>query len=87
MGVTNVGSRKMWFSPIGLAQLPISVLVQLGSYGWKLPISLMVSLPFSSCRLSHRRLDINVHLSIGTLSPVNKACGDVILWSPHGHKC
>ena len=28
MGVTNVGSRKMWFSPIGLAQLPISVLVQ-----------------------------------------------------------
>ena len=27
-GVTNVGSRKMWFSPIGLAQLPLSVLVQ-----------------------------------------------------------
>ena len=25
---TNVGSRKMWFSPIGLVQLPISVLVQ-----------------------------------------------------------
>lgn len=28
MGVTNVRSRKMWFSPIGLAQLPISVIVQ-----------------------------------------------------------
>ena len=25
---TTVRSRKMWFSPIGLAQLPISVLVQ-----------------------------------------------------------
>ena len=24
MGVTNVGSRRKWFSPIGLAQLPIS---------------------------------------------------------------
>lgn len=30
MGGTNVGSRKIWFSPIGLAQLPISVLIQLG---------------------------------------------------------
>ena len=28
MGVSNVGSRKMWFSSLGLAQLPISVLVQ-----------------------------------------------------------
>ena len=28
MGSTKVGSRKMLFSPIGLAQLPISVLVQ-----------------------------------------------------------
>ena len=28
MGVTNVGSRKMWFSPIGLVQLPILVLAQ-----------------------------------------------------------
>ena len=27
MGGTNMGSRKMWFSPIDLAQLPISVLV------------------------------------------------------------
>ena len=25
---TNLGSIKMWFSPIGLAQLPVSVLVQ-----------------------------------------------------------
>ena len=30
-GGTNVGSRKMWFSPTGLAQLLISVLVQKGS--------------------------------------------------------
>ena len=28
IGGTNEGSRKMWFSPIGLAQLPTSVLVQ-----------------------------------------------------------
>ena len=28
LGGTNVGSRKMWFSPIGLAQVTISVLVQ-----------------------------------------------------------
>ena len=28
VGVTNMGSRKMWFSPIGLVQLLISVLVQ-----------------------------------------------------------
>ena len=28
MGGTNMGSRKLWFSPIGLAQLPLSVLVQ-----------------------------------------------------------
>ena len=28
MGSTNVGSRKMWLFPIGLAQLLISVLVQ-----------------------------------------------------------
>ena len=28
IGVTNMGSRKMQFSLIGLAQLPISVLVQ-----------------------------------------------------------
>ena len=28
MGVTNMGSRKMWSSPIGLAQLLISVFVQ-----------------------------------------------------------
>ena len=28
MGGTNMGSRKMQFSPIGLAQLPLSVLVQ-----------------------------------------------------------
>ena len=27
-GGTNVGSRDMWFSSTGLAQLPISVLVQ-----------------------------------------------------------
>ena len=27
-GGTKVGSREMWSSPIGLAQLPISVLVQ-----------------------------------------------------------
>ena len=25
---TKVGFRKMWFSPIGLVQLPVSVLVQ-----------------------------------------------------------
>ena len=28
---TNMGSRKMWFSPIGLVQLPMLVLVQEGS--------------------------------------------------------
>ena len=27
---TNVGSRKMWFSPTGRAKLPISVFVQKG---------------------------------------------------------
>ena len=31
MGDTDTGSRSLWFSPIGLAQLPISVLVQQGS--------------------------------------------------------
>ena len=30
MGVTNVGSKKMWFSPIGLALSPVLVLVQYG---------------------------------------------------------
>ena len=33
---TNVGSRKMWFSAIGLAPLPVSVLVQWG-LGVQLP--------------------------------------------------
>ena len=35
----------------------------------------MVSLPFSSCKLSHRGLEINVHLSVGTLPRANKVCG------------
>ena len=35
-------------------------------------MSLMVSLPFSSQKLSHRGLGINIHLGIGTLSIVNK---------------
>ena len=82
MGGTSVGSRKMWFSPVGLAQLPISVLVQQGSQGWKCPESLMVSLPFSSHRLSHRGLGIHVHLGISTLPIANKACGDVTPWNP-----
>ena len=35
------------------------------------------SLPFSSHKLSHRGLGINIHLGICTLPIVNKACGDV----------
>ena len=47
------------------------------------PVSLMVSLPFFSHKLSHRVLGINVHLGIGTLPIiVNKVCGNVTLWSP-----
>ena len=63
MGSTNVESRRMWFSPTGLAQLPVSVLVQLGSSGRKCPVNLMVSLPFPSGKVSHRGLGINVHLA------------------------
>ena len=37
----------------------------------------MVSLPFSSHKLSLRGLGIHVHLGVGTLPTVNKACGDV----------
>ena len=39
-------------------------------------LSLMVSLPFSSCKLSHSGLRINVHLGVGTVVILNKACGD-----------
>ena len=35
----------------------------------------MVSLPFSSHKLSHRGLGINVHLGIGTLPIVNNPVG------------
>ena len=37
----------------------------------------MVSLPFSSRRLSHRGLGVTVHLPVGTLPGVDKACGAV----------
>ena len=42
----------------------------------------MVSLPLSSCKLSHSGLEINVHLGIGPLPVVNTPCGDVTPWSP-----
>ena len=71
-----MGSRKMWFSPIGLAQLPICP-CPIAVLGWKCPISFMVSFPFFSCRLSHSGLEINVHLGVGTVPVVNKAFGDV----------
>jgi len=45
-------------------------------------ISLIVSLPFFSGKLSHRGLGIHVPLGVGTLPIVNKACGDVTPWSP-----
>ena len=45
-------------------------------------VGLMVSLPFSSGKWSHRGLGINVHLGIGALPVVNRACGDVTPWSP-----
>lgn len=54
----------------------------IGFQGWKCPVRLMVSLPFSSCKLSRKGLGIHVHLGIGTLSTVNKAYGDVAPWSP-----
>ena len=37
MGVINVESRKMWFSPIGIAQLPVSVFVHGGLKGGNVP--------------------------------------------------
>ena len=42
----------------------------------------MVSLLFSSYKLSHRWLGIHVQLGIGTLPIVNKAGGDITPWSP-----
>jgi len=63
----------MWFSPIGLGQLPLSVLVQL-PLSVESPESLKVSLPFSSHKLSCRELGINVQLGVGPLPIVNKAC-------------
>ena len=35
----------------------------------------MVSLPFSSRKLSHRGLEMNGHLGVGTLPAGNRACG------------
>ena len=46
----------------------------------------MVSLPFSSPKLSHRGLGITVHLGVGTLPIVREACGDVTPWSPQATK-
>ena len=67
-------SRKMCFFPIGLAQMPVTYIspCPIGVLGWKCPISLMVSLPFSSGKRSHRGLGINVRLDIGTLPIVKR---------------
>ena len=54
----------------------------IGSWDGNVPVSLIVSLSFSSLKLSHRGLGINVHLGVGTLPIVSKACGDVTPWSP-----
>ena len=43
----------------------------------------MVSLPFSSHKLSHRGLEINVHLVVGTLAIVHKACGMLLPGAPN----
>ena len=67
----------MWFSPIDMAQLHIGP-YPIGVLGCKCPVG-MVSLPFSSHKLSHRGLGINVHLGIGTLPIVNKPMDMLLL--------
>ena len=68
------------------SQWPCSIIYispcPIGSQGWKHPISLIVSLPFSPHKLSHRGFGMNVPLGVGALPRVNKACGDVTPWSP-----
>ena len=70
-------SRKACFLPLAL----LNYLYQ-PFQGWKSPVGLTVSLSFSSHKLSHRGLGINIQLALGTLPKVNKACGDVTPWSP-----
>ena len=76
-----MGSRRMWFCPIGLTQLPMSSVLA------------MVFLPFSSCKIKspfltslfyqlRSGLKIHVQLGVGILPIVDKAFGDVNPWSP-----
>ena len=82
MGVPTWGPERYGFLPLALPKYLKGVPVQKGSQGQECPISLMVSLSFSSHKLNHREIGINVHLGIGALPVVNKACGDVTPWSP-----
>ena len=85
MGLPMWDSERCGFLPLALPIYLYQSLSNRGGIppiGWKCPISFMASLPFSSCRLCHRGLEINVHLGVGTLSIVNKACGDITPLSP-----
>ena len=58
--------------PVGVLRVEISHKSHVGFF----------FLLFSSQKLGHRGLRINVHLGVGTLPIVNKACGNVKPWSP-----
>ena len=81
-GLLTLGSERCGFLPLALPNYLYQSLSNRSLRGRNVPISFMVSLLFSSHKLSHRWLGINVHLGIGTLPIVNKACGDVTPWSP-----
>ena len=78
--VPTWGPERCGFLPLALLNYPYQPLSNSGSSGWECPVSLTVSLLFSSRKLSHRGLGINVHLGVGTLPRVNKACGDATPW-------
>ena len=77
-----MGSRKMWFSPIGLARLTYISPCPIGVLGVELSRKFYGFFVLFFPKLSHRRLGIQVHLGVGTLPIVNKSCGDVTPWSP-----
>ena len=79
-GVPTWGPERCVFLPLALLNYLCQSLSNRSFRGWKCPLNLMVSFPFSSNKL--RGLGNNVHLGIGTHPIVNKACGDVTPWSP-----
>ena len=83
MGGYQHGVQKdVVFLPLALLNYLYQSISNKGFGEWNCPVGLMVPLPFSSHKLSHMGLGINVHLGVGTLPIVNKSCGDVTPWSP-----